>query len=243
MSLFKKITLAVGTAAVLALAPVAANADICSSTTECTLLFSKLNSGATGDYGYVNMTLSSGTATINIVMTSGYEIITTGFPAGGGTNYSVAFNDTVNGTLTIANFDPNTYGGFSSLETQTLQFDGFGSFNNAVATAPNQGGSGTSSSTLSFTVFNPNLVDIEQLVAPSASPAGAGNALWVVDVVGPGGVTNLAGAFGIAVCANGAPNYPICTPQQVETPEPMSMAILGMGLLGLGAVRLRRRAA
>lgn len=32
-------------------------------------------------------------------------------------------------------------------------------------------------------------------------------------------------------------------PTAIATPEPMSMAILGMGLLGLGAVRMRRRAA
>jgi hypothetical protein len=44
------------------------------------------------------------------------------------------------------------------------------------------------------------------------------------------------------VCANGAPNFPICSPQ-VETPEPMSMAVLGIGLVGLGAARMRRRAA
>ena len=40
-------------------------------------------------------------------------------------------------------------------------------------------------------------------------------------------------------CPNGAPNFPICSPQ-VETPEPMSMAMLGVGLAGLGLVRRRR---
>jgi hypothetical protein len=44
------------------------------------------------------------------------------------------------------------------------------------------------------------------------------------------------------VCPNGAPNFPICSPQ-VETPEPMSMAVLGIGLAGLGVARMRRRAA
>jgi hypothetical protein len=47
---------------------------------------------------------------------------------------------------------------------------------------------------------------------------------------------------GGGLCPNGAPNFPICSPQ-VETPEPMSMAMLGIGLAGLGVARMRRRLA
>lgn len=50
------------------------------------------------------------------------------------------------------------------------------------------------------------------------------------------------GTAAVGVCPNGAPNFPICSPQ-VATPEPMSMAMLGIGLLGLGAARMRRRCA
>lgn len=50
------------------------------------------------------------------------------------------------------------------------------------------------------------------------------------------------GATEAGVCPNGAPNFPLCSPQ-VETPEPMSMAVLGIGLAGLGAARMRRRSA
>lgn len=40
-------------------------------------------------------------------------------------------------------------------------------------------------------------------------------------------------------CPNGAPNFPICSPQ-VTTAEPMSMAMLGAGMVGLGLLRRRR---
>jgi hypothetical protein len=67
---------------------------------------------------------------------------------------------------------------------------------------------------------------------------------------GLAGITNVSFQYGTTLntipgggtCPNGAPNFPICSPQ-VETPEPMSMAILGIGLAGLGVARMRRRQA
>lgn len=250
-NILKKIGVAVGAAFAVAVAVPqgAAAADICASTTDCTLLLSKLNSGLAGSFGTVHLSLTgTNDVTVDIVMANGYSIITTGFPGGNGTNYSVAFNDSLAGTVTVSQWSPATSGspGFVSSGTQSLSFDGFGSFNNGTWTNTGQGGSGAFVTALSFHVSGASSVisDVEQLVGPSASPAGQGNALWVVDVLGPNGTTtNLAGAFGAGgICPNGAPNFPICSPQ-VETPEPVSMAVLGVGLAGLGAARMRRRAA
>ncbi len=69
---------------------------------------------------------------------------------------------------------------------------------------------------------------------------------------GLAGITNVSFQYGTAlnepnvpgtqmVCANGAPNYPICSPQVVDVPEPMSTAVLGVGLAALGFLRRRRR--
>ncbi len=41
-------------------------------------------------------------------------------------------------------------------------------------------------------------------------------------------------------CADGIGTFPNCGQQQVSTPEPVSLAVLGMGLIGLAGVRARR---
>jgi hypothetical protein len=68
----------------------------------------------------------------------------------------------------------------------------------------------------------------------------------LTSTVGVQAITDLQqvrlGATAVGTCPNGAPNFPICSPQ-VEVPEPVSLSVFGIGLAMLGAVRMRRRPA
>jgi hypothetical protein len=97
------------------------------------------------------------------------------------------------------------------------------------------------------TTGNPAYLDTEGLIKNSVTftlgnyQGGEAGLLNIGNVLFQYGTT-LNTIPGGGVCPNGAPNFPICTFQEVETPEPMSMAMLGVGLLGLSVARMRRRA-
>src|SRR6266851_8976515 len=60
-----------------------ASADLCLSTTRCTLTLDQGNGGSgfgTGNFGTVNLVLAGTTATITVDLAAGFKIVNTGFP-------------------------------------------------------------------------------------------------------------------------------------------------------------------
>ncbi len=201
----------------------ASAASICVDTANCTLTLDLANSSSgfgTGNFGTVQLLVNAAnTVTITVSLLNGWDIIETGFPG------SFGFTDSLTGTPVI-NFSPGLYSGSVVDTAQDLHFDGFGYVNTAAATTGPHNGAGDQSVT--FTVTQTGLNDVNYLLNLSAPPAGDGQVYFIVDAGQIGGNTGLLG-----VTSGPAP-----------VPEPGSFALLlaGFGLLGVSMRGRRSRA-
>jgi hypothetical protein len=203
--------------------------SICSNTTDCTLTFTQGNSGSafgTGDFGTVNLNFTAtNTVTITVSLASGFQLINTGFPG------TFGFSDSFVGGLTIGNFSSPKYSGAVSDATNNQHFDGFGYVNDAAATS-GPSNDGTNPSTVSFTVYDANLTNVNQLLLLSNPAGGDGAAYFIADVgnqntTGPGaGQTGLIAVTGSNSVPDGG----------------MTLMLLGGALVGLETLRRRVRA-
>jgi hypothetical protein len=204
-------TIVVAVVSALAMIAPASASSLCSNTLDCTLELTQANSSSgfgTGNFGTVQL-VGDGTSvvTITVSLNSGWDIIDTGFPG------SFGFTDSLSGTPTIGNFSSSLYSGSTTDTTQDLHFDGFGFTNDAAATTGPHNGAGLQS--VSFTVTQTGLTNVNDLLNLSGTPAGDGQVFFAVDAGVIGGSTGLLGVTGTAV------------------PEPSSYAFL---LAAFGAI-------
>jgi hypothetical protein len=208
-----------------------ASADLCVSTTNCTLTFTQGNSSSgfgTGNFGTVNLSLNTATHIVTVTVSVAPSLlINTGFPG------TIGFADSLGGGLTIGNFSNAAYSGSLSDATNDLHFDGFGFVNDAAGTTGPSAGSPSAVSLLSFTVSKGNsIIDVEQLLAGSNPFGGdfAGPVYFIADIF-RNGATGLIGVTGSTAS----------TAVTATVPEPGSALLLGVALVMLGVMRRRQQ--
>jgi hypothetical protein len=195
----------------------------CSNSLDCTLELTQGNSSSgfgTGSFGTVHLAGDGvDTVTITISLAQGWTLVTTGFPA------AIAFRDTLSSAVDVGAFSSPLYSGYQADLNQDQHFDGFGYFNDAVAIRAPELGSGLG--TLSFTVTQAGLTDVNDLALLSAMPAGDSQVYFAVNAAPEGGSPGLLGVIN--------PDPP------TATPEPASLTLIGFGLCALGCKASRRR--
>jgi hypothetical protein len=182
--------------------------------------------------GTVTVTeLGSGSLSFEITLDADTHFINAGF------NATIAFSLDPAVTITYSNLstgfsvvNPTSPGGLTQdPQDPAIHMDGTGDFLYGVVCSTGCPGGGAShpysSQTVEFTITGSGLT-LDSLTQST----GNSSQFFAIDVIGAGGATG-------AIDASGPPT--VVPPQEI--PEPGVLALLGMGLFGLGATALRRR--
>jgi hypothetical protein len=201
----------------LALLVPSARGGVCVSTTDCIFNLDSTDVSAfgLGPYGTVELKLNGSTIgfTIDLADGFGFNLIDSG------THEAFSFNNVIGGALTLNGFSSNLYSDYGANPGTNPPFS---TFTNAV-TSTCTNGSGCGVNTLTFTVSRSGgFTDVNQLIGLSTGSGTA--AYFAADIANSHGVTGVVGATGI-------PSSPV--------PEPVSSALVGIGLISLSALRYR----
>ena len=193
------------------------NAAIC-TTLDCTYSFNTTAVGAygPGPYGTVELAVSGGLINFTITLLPGFHLIDNG------AHVAFSFNDPVAETLTMSAFSNAIYS--QSPGAGPFPNPGFGNFSAAVQSTCSNGG-GCGDQIVTFSVARTGgFTNVNQLVASN------GTAYFAADV----------SCFPTCPAAGGNTGAIAVTILPTTVPEPVSLTLVGAGLVSLFFLRRRQ---